>query len=207
MLETLIQNLKIFPLSRTQPDLGSGVSEAAVLVILCGPDNDPRVMLTQRSDNVSHHRGEVAFPGGMWEDSDRDLLATALRETHEEVGLQSDWVKPLATLPKTSPTRRPIVVTPFVASMLGEYPTVLQPAETAAVFRMPIRHLMEVERYDYFEATYQGDRYSMPYIDYDRFRIWGFTLRVLVDMLNASMAVNIRLHYPERHGVGMFEEV
>ncbi|MDE0841203.1 MAG: CoA pyrophosphatase [Porticoccaceae bacterium] len=194
MLETLIQNLNIFPLSRPRPDPLSEATHAAVLILLSGPVNDPVIRLTQRSRYVSHHPGEVAFPGGMWEESDNDLWATALRESEEEIGLKAQSVWPLATMPQASPMHRKVAVTPCVGLLQKDYALIPEPAEIAAIFHIPVSYLLHVNNYGYFTAEHRGKIYTLPHVDYAGYRIWGFTLKVLVDMLNASMASNIDLH-------------
>ena len=197
MLEKLMQNLKIFPLTRPRPDPSSDVAHAAVLLLLCGPAEDPSILLTQRSNQVNHHPGEVAFPGGMWEADDGDLLVTALREAEEEIGVEVGAVDPLATLPDASPMRRSITVTPFVGLMHSDSVLIPTPAEIAAIFRVPVRYLLEPKNYGYFTLEYRAMNYTLPHLDFAGYRVWGFTLKVLVDMLNASMSAAIDLDYPK----------
>jgi 8-oxo-dGTP pyrophosphatase MutT (NUDIX family) len=197
MLETLMQNLKIFPLTRPRPDPSSDVAHAAVLLLLCGPAEDPSILLTQRSNQVNHHPGEVAFPGGMWEVDDGDLLMTALREAEEEIGVEVGAVDPLATLPDASPMRGRVTVTPFVGLMQSDGALIPAPAEIAAIFRVPVRYLLEPKNYGYFTFEHQAKNYRLPHLDFAGYRVWGFTLKVLVDMLNASMSAAIDLDYPK----------
>ena len=85
MLETIKNQLKKFPLNPAQPSRQDSGSLAAVMVLLHGDQDNPQVVLTQRAMHLNNHAGEVAFPGGMWDRTDRDLLHTALRETEEEI--------------------------------------------------------------------------------------------------------------------------
>src|SRR5436190_8732126 len=76
---------------RTARVPGSGTRAAAVLVLIfAGDDGEARIVLTERVDRGGHHSGEVSFPGGATESTDADAAATALREAHEEVGLDAD---------------------------------------------------------------------------------------------------------------------
>ena len=115
MLSTIANRLSRFPLKKWGPTSGDAKNTAAVLVLLHGDSENPKVLLTQRAMHLKTHAGEVAFPGGRWDSIDTDLLQTALREASEEVGLQAEAVKPIATLPTASPRRREISVTPYVA--------------------------------------------------------------------------------------------
>ena len=85
MLTTIANHFVKFPLKKTLPVEGH-MTSAAVLVVLWGSNDDPKVILTQRSEHLKSHAGEVAFPGGKWDPEDTDLLQTALRETFEEIG-------------------------------------------------------------------------------------------------------------------------
>ena len=104
MLETIINQLKKFPLTRVSPIPADHSLTAAVLVVLHGDPMDPQVVLTQRANHLKNHAGEVAFPGGMWDAVDNHLLDTALREAHEEVGLAPHLVTPLAHCPRHLPS-------------------------------------------------------------------------------------------------------
>ena len=150
MLETIKKRLKNFPLERLQPSPQERGSTAAVLVALHGDSSDPQVILTQRAFHLNNHAGEVAFPGGMWDETDTDLLQTALREAHEEIGLLPSLVEPIATLPVAVPKRRSLKVTPFVGLVDGPLNLVAEPGEIGALFDVPLQLFMNINNYDYF---------------------------------------------------------
>jgi len=185
-----------FPVSDCIPDADSAAVAAAVLLILHGNPDNPWLILTERAKHLNNHAGEVAFPGGMWDQDDGDLLGTALRETQEEIGLPASQVKVLGMLPNESPQHRNIRVTPFVGWV--ESPLRLRPdcSEIASVFDLPLTVLTELNRYEYFELGKAA--VQLPYIDYQGYKIWGFTLKVMVDMLNITMGAQIKLRYPSR---------
>ena len=83
MLTSIANKLVKFPLKRLEPRPNKAKTTAAVLVILHGDINNPQVVLTQRALHLNSHSGEVAFPGGMWDKTDSDLLQTALREAYD----------------------------------------------------------------------------------------------------------------------------
>jgi 8-oxo-dGTP pyrophosphatase MutT (NUDIX family) len=196
MLETIKKRLKNFPLERLQPGPQERGSTAAVLVALHGDNSDPQVILTQRAFHLNNHAGEVAFPGGMWDETDTDLLQTALREAHEEIGLLPSLVEPIATLPVAIPKRRSLKVTPFVGLVNGPLDLVADPDEIGALFDVPLRLFMNVDHYDYFEMKTEYGPLSFPFLPYNGYKIWGFTLKVLTDMLNTTLEANIHLDYP-----------
>ncbi len=157
--------------------------QAAVLIAIteiCGEDH---VLLTKRAEHLTHHGGEVSFPGGMWEPQDEDLLQTALRETHEEVGLHPDRVDVLAEL-GVCQTRQGVRVTPFtgaVDSSDGLEPNI---GELDSLFWVPLSFLEEDRRVrtDLFQIN--GKEYWSPVYQFEEFEIWGFTARLIVDFLN-----------------------
>ncbi len=111
MLETIVKNLEKFPLSRAQPEDHQSLLSAAGLVALVDNGEIPEIILTQRAHHLNSHAGEVAFPGGMWDAEDTDLLQTALREAKEEIDLDPAVVDVIATLPSATPRRRNLRVT------------------------------------------------------------------------------------------------
>jgi len=200
MLTMIANHLHKFPLKRPKPDPKNTHIAAAVLVVLHGQDDDPQVILTQRAFHLKSHAGEVAFPGGMWDQIDEDLMQTALREAQEEIGLAADSVTLLATMPISSPRRRDISVTPFVAvanSMLELNP---DDGEIEAIFNAPLKAFMHLDHYEYFDmqldAEYGGGVIRFPFLMYKNYKIWGFTLNVITDLLNATLGAGIDLEYP-----------
>ncbi|MCS5588045.1 MAG: CoA pyrophosphatase [Porticoccaceae bacterium] len=198
MLETIKQQLKSFPVAPVLPESGNSGSTAAVLLILHGEPDNPLLVLTERAQHLNSYAGEVAFPGGMWDSDDRDLLCTALRETEEEIGLPPNLVTPIAMLPSTFTRDRNLVVRPFVGLVESPLKLKPEPAEIASVFDLPIAALTELNRYQYFEMGAGAGVVKFPYFEYQSYRVWGFTLKVMVDMLNITLGTQIKLRYPTR---------
>ena len=197
MLEIIKHQLLSYPIKAISPKLEDQDNSAAVMIIMHGDPLDPRIVLTQRAAHLNKHAGEVAFPGGMWEKEDENLLSTALRETEEEIGLSAELMTPIAMLPIRSPKTSNVNVYPFVC--LADTPLKLtpQPSEIAAIFDLPIECLTEIERYGYFEIGKGSDKVELPYFAYQSFKIWGFTMHILVDMLNRTLDTKIHLRYPD----------
>ena len=191
MLTTMTQRLKYYSDNNVITDQES---KAAVLLLLHGDPHDPLIILTRRASHLKNHAGEVAFPGGMKESHDKDLLATALRETEEEIGLPSSAVNLLGRLPADSPRTNNIRVAPFMGWVDSPYIINPNPSEIDAVFHLPLRFLMDAGHYEYF---YLGEgKIQLPCVMYQDYKIWGFTLKVMVDMLNNLLDANIKLRYP-----------
>lgn len=196
MLEKIIHRLASFPLAPKQPAKHHCGRAAAVLVPIMGQKN-PAVVLTRRAAHLNNHAGEVAFPGGMWDPTDEDLLHTALRESEEEIALSPADVTPLAMLPVSSPKRRDVQVTPFVGLVAGEPGFEPELGEIESVFVVPLCYLLDSQNYDYFDLPFMGEKFAFPCVDYQGYRIWGFTLRVLTDLLNHTLDAGIELRYPD----------
>jgi 8-oxo-dGTP pyrophosphatase MutT (NUDIX family) len=206
MLETIVKNLEKFPLCKQQPEDNQHRLSAAVLVALIDSENDPEIILTQRAKHLNSHAGEVAFPGGMWDAEDTDLLQTALREAKEEIDLDAALVNVIATLPSATPRRRNLRVTPFVGLLASSPALVGDPSEIGSIFTVPISYFLDIDRYTYIDLTYQNELISFPCLDYSddqsrEYRIWGFTLRVITDMLNETLDARLDLNYPSHQQI------
>jgi 8-oxo-dGTP pyrophosphatase MutT (NUDIX family) len=206
MLETIVKNLEKFPLSRTQPEDHQSLLSAAVLVALIDNGEVPEIILTQRAHHLNNHAGEVAFPGGMWDTEDADLMQTALREAKEEIDLDPAVVDVIATLPSATPRRRNLRVTPFVGLLADSPALVGDPSEIGSIFTVPIDYFLDIERYSYHDLTYQGELISFPCLRYldgegSEYQIWGFTLRVITDMLNETLGAKLDLNYPSHQQI------
>jgi 8-oxo-dGTP pyrophosphatase MutT (NUDIX family) len=159
----------------------SDVREAAVLMAFTRQE-DPTVVFIRRAEHVNSHSGQVAFPGGMWEPQDKNLLETALRESEEEIALPRTEVEVISVL-KPRRTRYSVRVTPFVGFIPQGLEFIPEEAELDAVFEVPLGYLLAPENYRraVFETS-AGD-YEAPCIFYRDYRIWGFTFGVLMDVL------------------------
>lgn len=164
--------------------LGVGGSPASVLVPLIERENGLNVLLTQRTAHLRDHAGQISFPGGRAEPGDADAIATALRETEEEVGLARTHIDVIGTLPHYH-TVTHFVVTPVVALVRPPFELALDSHEVADAFEVPLRFLMTPAHHQrhLFEAPGQRREFlSMPWRSPDRdepYFIWGATAAML----------------------------
>jgi 8-oxo-dGTP pyrophosphatase MutT (NUDIX family) len=155
---------------------------AAVLVPVQETDQGDCVVLTQRAPMLSFHRGQVAFPGGRVDPEDAGPQDAALRESWEEIGLHPRDVRVLGQLDQVTASSNH-VVTPFVGLIPFPYEFRLNPAETTAVFTVPISALME--RGCFSEETSDARRHWGPvyHFRYQQWDIWGATAGIVKQFL------------------------
>jgi 8-oxo-dGTP pyrophosphatase MutT (NUDIX family) len=137
---------------------------AAVLLPLVMRD-ELTLLLTQRTNNLRAHSGQIAFPGGRTDDSDVDAVDTALREAHEEIGLPRAHVEVLGTLP-TYVTGTAFIITPVVALVTPGFVLQPNPGEVADIFEVPLGYLMNPAHHRRHEMEFDGvirQWLSMPY--------------------------------------------
>jgi 8-oxo-dGTP pyrophosphatase MutT (NUDIX family) len=166
--------------------VGDALAPAAVLVpIVDRPE--PGVILTRRSDQLRRHAGQVAFPGGRIDPEDDGPIAAALREAEEEIGLPATAVEIIGIADRYR-TVTGYEVTPVVGLVPPDLDFVIHDAEVAAVFEVPLAHLLEPGNFVEQAVEWQGHERHFFEITYDGHRIWGAT---------AAMIVNLgrRLHY------------
>jgi len=142
----------------------------------------PMVLLTRRTDHLSTHSGQIAFPGGKVDETDLDSTAAALREAHEEIGLPASHVDVLGQLPIYT-TGSAFLVTPVVALVRPGFTLTPNDFEVSEVFEVPLLFLMNPANHRHHQITWQGVErtwLSMPYQDatHERY-IWGATAGML----------------------------
>ena len=166
------------------PDLPGGVP-AGVVVPLVDADR-PSLILTERSQTVRDHKGEISFPGGVRHAEDPDLLTTALRETEEELGIPRDAFEVLGRLPATHTVVSGYVIVPFVG-LLRERPTMTpSPVEIAEVIELEVDRLAAVE----LEVERAGPGVLSTWFAYelDGHTVWGATGRIVHAFLETLRA-------------------
>ncbi len=167
--------------------------EPALAAVLIGivMREQPTVLLTQRTAHLSTHSGQVAFPGGKVDATDHDVVDTALRESHEEVGLDREHVQVLGTI-SDYVTGTAFVVTPVVGLVSPDHTLRPNPHEVASVFEVPLAFLMNPAFHRRHALEAEGRRrewFSMPYQDGEEQRfIWGATAGMIRNFYRFLMA-------------------
>ena len=193
--------LRIAPMqARAQPgrtlkirgdhDLNHGMAapanlrHASVLVPLVEREGGMTVIFTQRTAHLAAHAGQISFPGGGMEPSDDDAVATALRETQEEIGLEPERVEIAGRL-DTYVTRTGFEITPVVGFIRPPFILNPDPFEVAEVFEVPLVFLLDPANHRRHSDVINGrhrNYYSMPY---EGRNIWGATAGMLYALYRA----------------------
>ena len=190
MLRKIKTNLKGFIGSPPIEDL----PKAAVLLAITA-EEEPELIYTLRSNKVSSHKGEVAFPGGREEQGDLSLAETALREAEEEIGLDRNLVEILGSL-DTTVSRYGISVTPYVGIIPPNPNLNESSSEIESYFRVPISYLANDIRHRNDKVTEGGETFYMPAYKYNEYIIWGLTAMITVNFLRLGLDKEIDLSIP-----------
>lgn len=165
------------------PDPGVTPRSAAVLVLLYPHDDDLWLPLTVRSKNLAHHRGEVSLPGGATDPDDDGPIATALRETHEELGVPPEMIEIWGILthiyiPASNFSLTPVVgftpVQPSLSPCIGEI---------AEVFNVSLTHLLNPKNVVVEEWFVHGRPLLVPFWPLHGHKVWGATAIVLSELV------------------------
>jgi 8-oxo-dGTP pyrophosphatase MutT (NUDIX family) len=166
------------------PDLvarpGQVIVPAAVLVAVVDRPN-PAVILTLRTDSMRRHAGQVSFPGGRIDPEDSDPVDAALREAEEEIGLRRDQVEVVATADSYR-TVTGYHVTPVIGVVPPGLSLTPQPSEVAAIFEVPLDHLLDPVHHRIRTTQWQGDSRTYYEICWQDRRIWGATAAMIVNL-------------------------
>lgn len=157
------------------------LTPAAVLVPLIERPDGLWVLLTQRAAHLTDHAGQISFPGGRREPEDIDDVATALRETEEEIGLPRHLVQVIGRL-DTYVTGTSYTITPIVGLIRPPFAVRADPLEVADIFEVPLSFIVDPAHHQRQRSEWQGRTrhfYAIPF--QDRY-IWGATAGMLVNL-------------------------
>ena len=154
---------------------------AGVLIPVLERPGQLSILLTQRSAELKHHAGQVSFPGGRMEDADKDVVHTALRETHEEVGIPPEAITVIGYL-DPMPTVTGYAVTPVVGVVSADTPLQLDRTEVEYAFEVPLPFLLDERNQRASEREYQGRTIPTTEFHYESERIWGATAHMLIEL-------------------------
>ena len=155
---------------------------AAVLVPIIERGAGLSVLFTQRTEHLTQHAGQISFPGGGAEPGDASVVATALRETQEEIGIAPDLVSPFGYL-DCFETISSYCVTPVVGSLDAAYTTTLDAREVADVFEVPLDFFLDPANLHRRGIDWRGRRRDVFEFPYNGRNIWGATAAMLLSLV------------------------
>lgn len=159
--------------------IASTLKPAGVLIPVRQYPTGLTVILTRRSAELTHHAGQVSFPGGRMEEGDPDIEATALRETREEIGVAEQDVAIIGYL-ETMPTVTGYAVTPVVGLLDGSVELTVDTTEVECAFEVPLAFLTDPRNHTLVAREWQGLSFSQVEFHFEDQRIWGATAQMLL---------------------------
>jgi 8-oxo-dGTP pyrophosphatase MutT (NUDIX family) len=158
----------------------AATTPAAVLVALSDVDGELGAVFTRRGADLRNHGGQISFPGGRRDAADASLAATALREAHEEIGLDPAVVRLLGALQPTPTIATNFVIYPFVGLIEPGQAWTLSPREVDEVLELSLRELRE--SYERRIVTRRGVSFRTDAYVSGEHVVWGATARILADL-------------------------
>ena len=166
--------------------------KAGVLIVLKNfgeYKKDPHIIFTKRSSKLSSHPGEVSFPGGKFEEQDSNLLATAVRESEEEIGIKKLNLEHLGKLPYLI-SKHNIEVHPFIAA-LKEDQEFIANEEIESIFSVPVSYLKNNQNAHIHEFNRQNHNVRISTWHYNEYVIWGLTAMIAAEFINTCFDGNV----------------
>ncbi len=168
---------------------GDYANEAAVLMLAFERHDEPHFLLTLRTEEVETHKGQISFPGGM-RAGDESLEQTALRETHEEIGIEPERIEILGRFHEY-PSINEYRVTPFAGYIDGPFAPKPHAAEVAEILYVPFSVFLDPGRLRIEQMAYRGRMRDVYFYSFERHQIWGLTARIIRDFLAEIRYVDI----------------
>lgn len=170
---------KIVPADDDFPNYPSSeYKPSAVLIPIVQREDGLYILLTKRNENLKNHPGQVCFPGGKVDITDRSPAATAKRECFEELGITEDKINVWGMLePMKVPTGYFII--PVIGLLQSDYTLNLHLDEVETAFEVPFTHFMDIENYIARRIFYRGKNHRFFEIKHDVHYIWGATAKIL----------------------------
>ncbi len=158
----------------------SSLRRAAVLIPVTRQSGSwqAEVVLTVRSENLKSHAGQISLPGGSWEAEDHDSVATALRESEEEIGLHRHKVDVLGNLGEM-PLPSGYRITPVIGIIEPQQDFIPCPREVADIFQAPLELVLDTSAYRSSVMQYDNKPRRILELMYEDYRIWGATAAIL----------------------------
>lgn len=174
-----IEHIKRFVEGHRRREISKpNLKKAAVLMLFYPKGNNLYVLLTRRTEDVEHHKGQISFPGGSQDEEDGDLIGTALRESEEEIGLERDNVEVLGVFDDFEiPTG--FAVTPVIAYAQSLPRLSPNAIEVAEILEVPVELFLHKENERVEHRVWGGVLYDVFFYRFGENEIWGATAAIL----------------------------
>tara|TARA_R110000772_G_scaffold140288_5_gene249499 strand:- start:180 stop:758 length:579 start_codon:yes stop_codon:yes gene_type:complete len=173
--------MQVLPISVHKFRYQQQLKSAAVLIPILSNNNQLEVVLTKRASHLTHHPGQISFPGGKVEKFDANFTATALRETQEEIGLHASCIEVIGQL-KPYQTISGYEVTPIVAMVSNHKRYQIDENEVSEVFHVPLSHFLQRQHHIQLPVYHHGEHHKVHFMPYNQYNIWGATAAMLHDL-------------------------
>ena len=172
--------------------------QASVLIPLLESEGELFVLLTQRSEKLRSHAGQVSFPGGKQDTQDENSLETALRETFEEIGLNKKNIEIIGTLDQILSLHY-YLVTPFVGLIPENFVSIPNADEIEAVFKVPLTFFMNGDNHWTEEFKTPIATVLVHHFNFQDFDIWGLTAKLILRLLEIGLGhiPDFQVHHPD----------
>ena len=187
MLDSVKQKLE-----KLNPIESTSLKKAGVLIGILYHDeyiNNPEIIFTQRSTKLSTHSGEVSFPGGKWDEQDKNLYETALRESNEEINLNTEDVVLAGSL-KYLVSKHKIEVNPYVG-LITKKQNLVDNDEIEKIFTVPLEFLTDKKNAKLHKIERKNRNVIVPSWVYNDQIIWGLTAMITADFVNTCFDAGI----------------
>ena len=196
-IDKLVERVKAY----TPKEVEADFPEAGILVLITRNAQSPSIILTRRAQHMNTHKGQVAFPGGKFDEEDVTLEQTALRECHEEIGVASHHIEIIGQLSQVI-SLHGIRVTPFVGLVDETVSFTPNLDELDSIFKVPTLFFHDAVPKRRDKMTYRDIALSVPSYDYqyegETYEIWGLSAIVLVELMNIAFDADITI-FDEPH--------
>ncbi len=179
----IIEQIRTSLAAHKRVPLPPGQVQSAVLIPLFLKNGAYHILFTKRAENLTHHRGEISFPGGVSHPEDIDALQTALRETSEEVGISPENVDILGVLDDFLSIHN-YLVTPYVGFVAAGHQLLINHAEIERIVEVPLSFLFTPGIFKLRDWTWQGRTIPLFCVEYEGDRIWGLTAAMLKQFMD-----------------------
>ena len=187
------QKTSDFDLNEASRPSSHQLRRAAVLLPLILRPSGINIILTKRSNHLKNHPGQIALPGGKFDEGDRSFIDTALREAKEEIGLSQSIVNILGTLPDHE-TVTSFCVTPVVGLINTTFEPKLDRNEVDEVFEVPLSIFTNPKNFNIHDRMWNGIERQYFVVPYGPYYIWGATARILrmfCDVIGGHNEINL----------------